>query len=719
MKKIAIIHDWLTNMGGAEQVVINFHDLYPEAPTYTTFYSPDNLDDKLKGLNVKTSFLQGKKAVSDHKKYFPLMPLAFSRMNVKDYDVILSSSSSCAKGVRKRKNATHICYIHTPMRYAYEFKDEYLRGMNPIKKFLVNILLFFMRIWDKHNSKKVDYFIANSSEIQKRVKNTYNRDSIVINPPVRVNDFTIGKKDSDYYFVVSRLVGYKRFDLAVQACTELNKKLVIIGDGPEKEKLEKMAGPTITFLGRQSDEVVRKYMSECKALLFPGLEDFGIVPVEAQACGRPVICYGKGGVLDTVIDGETGVYFEEQTVESLKKAIKKFEKMKFDKKKLREHSLFFSEENFKERINNYIDMVTQPKVAVDARMINMSGIGVYIQNLMKNDIYQIALGNREEIKELNKIDDSNIIDFKTKIYGIKEQLKFPYKKLRRLKPNILHIPHYNIPLFYRGKMIVTIHDLTHLKLKELLPNKFAYFYAKFMFRVAIKKAVKIITVSENTKNDIIELFEVNPDKIEVIYNGVDKSFGIKEEKELKYLYKKYNIPNNKKLLLYVGNLKPHKNLKRLLYAFSLIDNKDDYRLLLVGKAFENQVNLINEEKTLGVDKYVIHTGIVENKELIGLYNIADLFVFPSLYEGFGLPVIEALACGTNVICSNNSSLPEVGGKIVDYFDPYDVNDIRNKIEKNVNKKLDYKKASNWIKQFNWDDCSNKISKIIDEIKGEL
>ena len=358
MKKIAIVHDWLTNMGGAEQVVYNFHEIYKDAPIYTTFYTPDNLDDKLKGLDVRTSFLQGKKPVYNHKKYFPLMPLAFSRFNMKDYDIILSSSSSCAKGIKKRKDAIHVCYIHTPMRYAYEFKHEYTDGMNPIKKFLVNILLFFIRIWDQKNTKRVDYFIANSTEVKNRVNKTYNRDAVVINPPVRTDEFNISDVDGDYYFVISRLVGYKRFDLAVQACSELGKKLVVIGDGPEREKLEAMAGPTVTFLGRQDDATVNKYMRECKALLFPGLEDFGIVPVEAQACGRPVICYGKGGVLDTVVDGKTGLYFNEQTVESLKETILKFEQMTFDKKEIRENALKFSEENFRKNIKEFVEKVS-------------------------------------------------------------------------------------------------------------------------------------------------------------------------------------------------------------------------------------------------------------------------------------------------------------------------------------------------------------------------
>ena len=358
MKKIAIVYDWLTNMGGAEQIIILFHELYKDAPIYTTFYTPEKLDDKLKNIDVRTSFLQGKKPVYDHKKYFPLMPLAFSLFNMKEYDVILSSTTSCAKGVKKRKDAVHICYINTPMRYAYEFKHEYTKDMNLIKKVLFNILMFFIRRWDQKNTKRVDYFISNSTEVQRRVKNTYNRDSVVINPPVRTKLFDITDVDGDYYFVVSRLVGYKRFDLAVKACTELNRKLIVIGDGPERKKLEAMAGDTVTFLGRQPDDVLKKYMQECKALLFPGLEDFGIVPVEAQACGRPVICYGKGGVLDSVIDGETGVYFEEQSVESLKNAILKFEKMKFDKEKIRKNALKFDEEEFKKKISEYVDKVS-------------------------------------------------------------------------------------------------------------------------------------------------------------------------------------------------------------------------------------------------------------------------------------------------------------------------------------------------------------------------
>lgn len=353
--KIAIVHDWLTNMGGAEQVVINFKEVYKEAPIYTTFYNPNKLDDKLKNIEVKTSHLQKKKMVENHKKYFPLMPMAFEKFDLNEYDVVLSSSSSCAKGVLTKPGSVHICYCHTPMRYAWEKRDEYTLGMGKLKKKLVEILCHYMRIWDVASSNRIDYFIANSTEVQKRIKKHYKRDSVVINPPVRCNMFNISETDGDYYLVLSRLVGYKRFDLAVQACSELGKKLVVIGEGPEREKLEKLANENVTFLGRQPDEVVKKYMSECKALLFPGEEDFGIVPVEAQSCGRPVIAYGKGGVLDSVIDGKTGIFFKEQTVESLKEAINKFETMKFDKEEIRKHALEFDESVFQEKIRKFVE----------------------------------------------------------------------------------------------------------------------------------------------------------------------------------------------------------------------------------------------------------------------------------------------------------------------------------------------------------------------------
>jgi len=294
--KVAIVHDWLTNMGGAEQVVINFKKIFKDAPIYTTFYTPDNLSEELKNIDVHTSYLQKKnKKVINHKKYFPFMPRAFEAFDLNDYDLILSSSSSCAKGVITNPNSIHICYCHTPMRYAWEKRDEYTKNMGKLKKKLVDALLHYMRIWDVTSSNRVDYFIANSNEVKNRIRKHYKREAYVIHPPVRCEYFDISNIDGDYYLVLSRLVSYKRYDLAVKACKELNKKLVVIGEGPEKENLQKLAegSSNITFLGRQPDDVVKKYMAECKALIFPGEEDFGIVPVEAQASRKTGYCIWK------------------------------------------------------------------------------------------------------------------------------------------------------------------------------------------------------------------------------------------------------------------------------------------------------------------------------------------------------------------------------------------------------------------------------------------
>ena len=236
--------------------------------------------------------------------------------------------------------------------------------MKPFKKALVKILLAYMRWWDFRQVKNVDYFIANSTLVKERIKKYYKRDAVVIPPPVRCSRFSISEKIGDYYLAFSRLVPYKRFDIAVEACSELGKKLIVIGDGPEKERLEKLAAPCVTFLGYQNDDTVNKYVSECKALLFPGEEDFGIVPVEVMAAGRPVIAYGKGGVLDSIIDGKTGVFFKEQTVGSLVDAINQFETMDFDPDKIREHALLFDENVFQKKIKTFVTVVVNKQMVL-------------------------------------------------------------------------------------------------------------------------------------------------------------------------------------------------------------------------------------------------------------------------------------------------------------------------------------------------------------------
>lgn len=350
------------------------------------------------------------------------------------------------------------------------------------------------------------------------------------------------------------------------------------------------------------------------------------------------------------------------------------------------------------------------KVAIDARMYNMSGIGTYIQCLMKNNCYQIGIGRKEEIGNVKEIDE--FIEFNSNIYGIKEQLKFPYKELKKLKPDILHVPHYNVPIFYRGNMVVTIHDLTHLIYSEFLTKKMAKFYAKIMMKIAVKKAKIVITDAENTKKDILKYFKVKEDKIKVIPLGVKEGIEERPKEKINYLYEKFNIPKDKRILMFVGNLKPHKNLDRLLQAFSKMKNQDNV-LLLVGKAFEDYT-LAEKEKELKIEDRVIHTGIVSEEELCDLYNLVDLFVFPSLYEGFGLPVIEAMICGTKVVSSNSSTLPEVGGDLIPYFNPENVEEMAGVITKELEREdteEEKQKRIEWAKKFNWETTSEEIMKI--------
>lgn len=356
--KVALVHDWLTNMGGAERVVINFKEIFSESPIYTSLYNSEKLDDALRDINVKTSFLQNKKGAFDnHQKYLPFMPMAFESFDFNEYDAVLSSSSCCAKGIVSNPDTMHVCYCHTPMRYAWEFYYEYRDNykINPIKKAILKYLINYLRIWDHSSSARVDYFIANSANVAKRIWKHYRRDSVVIHPPVRSKLFTVGEEDSDFFLIVSRLVPYKKVDLAIETFNELGLPLVIIGDGVEKNRLKSIAKDNIKFLGRQPDSVIKEYYAKSRAFLFTGEEDFGITPLESQASGRPVIAYGMGGALETVVDGQTGVFFNEQTNKSLKEAVQRFNHMNFDKQVIRKHAESFDEEIFKKKISSFMD----------------------------------------------------------------------------------------------------------------------------------------------------------------------------------------------------------------------------------------------------------------------------------------------------------------------------------------------------------------------------
>lgn len=356
--KVAIVHEWLSVYGGSERVVEVIHELFPEAPIYTLVYDEDNMPERFKNYDIRTTFVQKLPfAKKKYPNYLPLMPRAFEELDLIEYDLVISSSTACAKGVITRSDAIHICYCHTPTRYAWEFYYEYTKDMSRIKRFIVSNFMHKFRLWDRLAADRVDYFIANSNYIKGRIAKYYRREAEVIFPPVNTHLYHIGNIDENYYLVVSRLVPYKKIDIVVQAFNELGLPLMVIGTGSEEKRIKALARENIKFLGRLSDEQIAEYYAKCKAFVFPGEEDFGITPIEAQAAGRPVIAYKRGGVLDTIVDGKTGILFKEQTVESLIGAVQLYEKegVAYSKKQIKQHADEFSVERFKDEVASYIN----------------------------------------------------------------------------------------------------------------------------------------------------------------------------------------------------------------------------------------------------------------------------------------------------------------------------------------------------------------------------
>ncbi len=358
MKKIALLHYWLTNMRGGENVFAEFCKMFPEGDIFTHAWNPERMGAPFNVHKVTETFIGSLPGARNNcQKYLPLMPLALKRLDLSGYDLILSSESGPVKGVRKDANARHICYCHTPMRYLWDMFDDYYRAAGPLEKMAMRLFREPLRKYDLRSAESVDLFIANSRFVAERIRRIYHRDSEVIYPPVDVDFYAPGAGDvrKDYYLFAGQLISYKRPELAMRACMKMNRKLVMVGDGSMRARLEAEADPAlITFAGRAERERLRQFYAEARGLIFPGIEDFGIVPLEAQGVGTPVIALGAGGALETVIDHRTGVFFLQPDVPSLCEAIEEFEKQNFDREQIIRHARTFHTDIFLDKIRKAV-----------------------------------------------------------------------------------------------------------------------------------------------------------------------------------------------------------------------------------------------------------------------------------------------------------------------------------------------------------------------------
>src|ERR1700682_4281886 len=365
--KVAIIHYWLVGMRGGEKVLEALCEMYPQADIFTHVYLPEMVSDRIRQHRIIPTFINAlPRAAKMYKNYLPLMPVALEQLDLRGYDLIISSESGPSKGIVPSADALHVCYCHTPMRYIWNMYYDYRNGTGWVARLMIPPLTHYLRMWDVTSAARVDRFVANSATVARRIHRYYGADSIVIHPPVDTGAFSIAAASElgDYYLMAGELVSYKRPDLAVRAFNEMKLKLVVIGGGEMLDEGRRLAGPTVTVLGSQPFDVLKQHYARCRALIFPGEEDFGMVPVEAMASGRPVVAFGRGGATETVATGVSGVFFAEQTVEAISSAVRSLAGIEFDSRKISAHAEQFGREHFLQKMRAHIDRLLTQKANV-------------------------------------------------------------------------------------------------------------------------------------------------------------------------------------------------------------------------------------------------------------------------------------------------------------------------------------------------------------------
>lgn len=358
--KVAIVHYWLVGMRGGEKVVEALCEMYPDADIYTHVYVPEMVSETIRRHRVVATFINRlPRARHMYKTYLPLMPMALEQLDLRRYDLIISSESGPAKGVIASPHALHVCYCHTPMRYIWNMYHDYRESAGVLTRLAMPPLAHYLRLWDVSSAARVDSFVANSATVAARIRRYYGSSATVIHPPVDTKSFSPepSVELADYYLMAGELVSYKRTDLAVRAFNELKLNLVVIGGGEMLGEIRRLAGPTVSVLGPQPFEALKHHYARCRALIFPGEEDFGIVPVEAMASGRPVIAFGRGGATETVASDLTGIFFQEQTVGAIADAVARFSEIEFDSKVIAAHAEQFDRNQFVRKMRCHIDFL--------------------------------------------------------------------------------------------------------------------------------------------------------------------------------------------------------------------------------------------------------------------------------------------------------------------------------------------------------------------------
>jgi glycosyltransferase involved in cell wall biosynthesis len=356
--KVAIIHYWLVGMRGGEKVIEALCEMYPQADIYTHVYVPEMVSERIRQHRIIPTFINAlPRAARMYKTYLPLMPLALEQLDLRGYDLIISSESGPAKGIIAPSEALHVCYCHTPMRYVWNMYHDYRGSAGRIARLMMPPLTHYLRMWDVTSAARVDSFVANSATVARRIHRYYGANSVVIHPPVDTDAFSIAAASEldDYYLMAGELVSYKRPDLAVRAFNEMKLKLVVIGGGEMLDEIRRLAGPTVTVLGSQPFDVLKRHYAGCRALIFPGEEDFGMVPVEAMASGRPVVAFGRGGAVETVASGISGVFFAEQSVAAIAAAVSSLASLEVNPERIAAHARQFGREQFFQNMRTHID----------------------------------------------------------------------------------------------------------------------------------------------------------------------------------------------------------------------------------------------------------------------------------------------------------------------------------------------------------------------------